>query len=78
METKHSDNWAIISVRDNGRGLTQDQMNKLYEPFFTDRKEGTGLGLLTVQNIINSHKGNIEVESEFGIGTQFTTRLPIQ
>lgn len=53
-------------------------MNKLYEPFFTDRKEGTGLGLLTVQNIINSHKGNIEVESEFGIGTQFTTRLPIQ
>jgi signal transduction histidine kinase len=48
----------------------------MFEPFFTGKQEGSGLGLTTVQNIIHGHKGKIEVESEVGKGTEFILLLP--
>ncbi|MDW3209491.1 MAG: ATP-binding protein [Reichenbachiella sp.] len=63
---------VVVKVRDNGKGLSKEDMSKLFEPFFTGKTEGTGLGLTTVQNIVRSHKGNIQAESEVGKGTIFT------
>jgi len=60
-----------LKIQDNGRGISKENMNDLFEPFFTGKKEGAGLGLTTVQNIIQSHKGKIKVESEIGKGTTF-------
>ncbi len=66
----------LIVIRDNGRGISQENINQLFEPFYTAKKEGTGLGLTTVQNIINSHGGEIDVSSELDRGTTFTITLP--
>lgn len=62
---------VVVKVQDNGKGLRKEDMSKLFEPFFTGKTEGTGLGLTTVQNIVRSHKGNIQAESEVGKGTIF-------
>ncbi|MEP5612901.1 MAG: ATP-binding protein [Cyclobacteriaceae bacterium] len=51
--------------------MSPQDIDKLFEPFFTEKKEGTGLGLVTVQNIIHSHGGNINVKSKVGKGTTF-------
>ncbi|MEO9485258.1 MAG: PAS domain S-box protein [Ekhidna sp.] len=60
-----------IKIQDNGKGISKENMNNLFEPFFTGKKEGTGLGLTTVQNIIHSHNGKIKAESEVRKGTSF-------
>ncbi|MBU2913239.1 MULTISPECIES: ATP-binding protein [Reichenbachiella] len=62
---------AILTITDNGKGIDQKSINHLFEPFFTGKKEGTGLGLTTVQNIVHSHQGVISINSELGVGTTF-------
>ncbi|PLX68096.1 MAG: hypothetical protein C0603_08265 [Denitrovibrio sp.] len=71
--------YAVISVRDNGCGIPQNKIETIFEPFFTTKKEGkgTGLGLYIVSDIISRHKGTIECYSEEGDGTEFTIKLPI-
>ncbi|MEP2026650.1 MAG: ATP-binding protein [Reichenbachiella sp.] len=76
ITTQLSGDRVIVIVSDNGKGLSKEDMSKLFEPFFTGKTEGTGLGLTTVQNIIRSHKGNIHAESEVGKGTSFTISFP--
>lgn len=66
-----------VYVSDNGKGLSKEDMSKLFEPFFTGKTEGTGLGLTTVQNIVRSHNGNIHAESEVGKGTTFKISFPV-
>ncbi len=78
IEAYTKSDWAIIQINDNGKGLSPEQQKNIFEPFFSDKKDGTGLGLITVQNIIHSHGGKIEVESEVGIGTRFAISLPIR
>ncbi len=68
---------VLVRISDNGKGMSQDDQNKLFEPFFTSKKEGTGLGLTMVQNIVHSHKGSIHVESELKKGTAFTIYFPV-
>lgn len=69
--------WVVIGVTDNGCGITQSTISRIFEPFYTsDRENGTGLGLSIVQGIIKEHGGNIEVMSNLGEGTTFTIRLP--
>lgn len=77
VATNMDSDWIKIEVKDNGKGMSQQQMTKLFEPFFTAKKEGTGLGMITVQNIVNSHSGRIDVQSTLGLGTTFTIYLPI-
>jgi PAS domain S-box-containing protein len=67
----------IITVADNGSGIPKEDMDRLFDAFFTGKKTGMGLGLVSVQNIIKQHKGRISVESEVGKGTKFTVRLPM-
>ena len=75
IETKGQDGKCVIIIKDNGTGIAKDNMQKLFEPYFTNKEKGNGLGLTNTQNIILNHKGNIHVESELGTGTVFTVTL---
>ncbi|OAB45313.1 sensor histidine kinase [Paenibacillus glacialis] len=67
---------AVIQVRDNGKGIPMSEIDKIFDPFYTTKEEGTGLGLSLCQKIIEDHNGYISVESEVGSGTVFTVKLP--
>jgi PAS domain S-box-containing protein len=79
IETKTENNNVEIIITDNGYGITRENLNKIFNPFFTTKKpgEGTGLGLSISYGIIKSHNGSIDVKSEVGKGTTFTLKLPI-
>jgi PAS domain S-box-containing protein len=70
-------NYVELVIKDNGKGISQENISQMFEPFFTGKQEGSGLGLMTVQNIIHSHNGKIQVESEIGKGTEFILLLPM-
>ncbi|MCW9046478.1 MAG: ATP-binding protein, partial [Gammaproteobacteria bacterium] len=69
LEVYEQANYLILAVRDNGPGLTVDQQTKIFEPFFTQREGGTGLGLAVAQSIIQAHHGDLLVRSQPGIGS---------
>ena len=71
------DRYVEVLVKDTGEGMTDEQMQRLFDPFFSTKEKGTGLGLAICRNIIERHKGNIEVESAIGKGTVFTIKLPV-
>ena len=69
----------VISVADTGYGIARDDLQKIFQPFFTARKKaGMGLGLSICERIIKNHGGKIEVETEQGQGTLFRVRLPVK
>lgn len=70
------DDQVCVEVEDNGSGISEENRQRLFDPFFTGKSSGMGLGLTTTQNIINSHKGNIDVESKVGEGTTFRICFP--
>jgi signal transduction histidine kinase len=65
-----------LDVIDNGVGMTGETVAQIFRPFFSTRKDGSGLGLPTTRKIIEAHKGTITVQSEVGKGTRFTLTLP--
>jgi signal transduction histidine kinase len=71
-------NFAIIRVRDNGLGLTEEDRQRVFEPFFSKKTGGTGLGLYVTHSIIERHGGYISVDSEYGVGTTFSVYLPVK
>jgi signal transduction histidine kinase/putative methionine-R-sulfoxide reductase with GAF domain len=71
------DQWIKISIQDSGIGISGEDMNKLFDPFFSTKEGGIGLGLSIAHRIIDQHHGKIEVESAPGKGTLFTLWLPI-
>ncbi|MCC7133851.1 MAG: PAS domain-containing protein [Gemmatimonadales bacterium] len=76
-ETQDRDVAAqAIEVRDTGAGITPGDLDQLFQPFFTTKAAGTGLGLSVAENIVRSHDGRIEVESAVGAGTTFRIVLP--
>ncbi len=70
------DKLVRLTFKDNGVGIPKDKLNKLYDPFFTTKADGVGLGLSISHGIINAHEGSIEVDSEVGKGTTFIIYLP--
>lgn len=68
---------CIIEFKDNGTGINDETMQKLFEPYFTSKMKGTGLGLTYTQNIILNHKGSITVDSKPGHGSTFIVTLNI-
>jgi len=75
IETRGAGEYVEVSVSDNGPGIAVADLPKVFDPFFTKRAEGTGLGLTIVHRIIDEHEGHIEVESGPG-GTVFNVTLP--
>ncbi|OGF51696.1 MAG: hypothetical protein A2044_06740, partial [Candidatus Firestonebacteria bacterium GWA2_43_8] len=74
-----SDNTSIeISITDNGQGISEENIDKLFRPFFTTKNKGTGLGLSVCKKIITGHKGNINVKSKPGKGASFAITIPIK
>ena len=69
-------NEVIITVKDNGCGMSPEVAERIFQPFFTTKKSGSGLGLAIVADIIKKHNGNISVSSIEGSGTTFTIALP--
>lgn len=69
---------AIIQVVDTGVGISPENLNKLFSPFFTTRSEGNGFGLAEVHKVVQAHGGTIEAESIISQGTSFTLKLPLQ
>jgi signal transduction histidine kinase/putative methionine-R-sulfoxide reductase with GAF domain len=69
--------WIRISIQDSGMGIPSEDMNKLFDPFFSTKEGGVGLGLSIAHRIIDQHHGKIEVESNPGEGTLFALWLPI-
>jgi len=65
-----------LSVRDHGHGIPPEQLDRIFEPFFSTKQGGSGIGLALVHRIIEAHGGQIEVHSSVGDGTQFVIRLP--
>jgi len=77
LEVYDQADYLILAVRDNGPGLTMDQQRKIFEPFFTQRAGGTGLGLAVAQSIIQAHHGDLLVRSQPGNGSNFYICLPL-
>ncbi len=78
LQTRENDGLLTILVGDNGTGIKEENLKRLFEPFYTSKSKGTGLGLTSAQNIIHNHKGTIGVESSPGVGTEFQISFPVQ
>jgi len=77
LQTGENPDGVWVSVADTGGGIPQEQINRIFEPFYTTKKRGSGLGLMIVQRIVRAHGGKIELESKFGRGTTFRIWLPL-
>jgi len=66
-----------VSVSDTGRGIPPEGVRRIFEPFYTTKKKGTGLGLMIVQRIVREHGGRISLESRLNQGTTFRVWLPL-
>lgn len=77
LEVVENDGSLTISVKDQGQGMTEEQMSKVQEGFVTTKQHGTGLGLMVVRAITRAHHGSFELESQLGVGTTAKITLPI-
>jgi len=78
LHTAHRDGVVTLSVSDTGTGLTREECERLFTPYYTTKRHGTGLGLAIVQSVVSDHHGKITVESEPGRGTTFRIELPVE
>lgn len=78
IHSEQNDYEVSLSIRDNGSGISPEDMGSLYEPYRTTKKSGTGLGLIVVRRIIREHGGELEFQSEVGEGTTVTLHFPKQ
>ncbi len=78
VSTRNEEGRAFIEIADTGVGLTAEQRERIFTPYYTSKPHGTGLGLAIVQSIVSDHGGRIRVQSEVGVGTTFVIELPIR
>lgn len=77
VQTGESPEAVWVSVADTGGGIPPEQLARIFEPFYTTKKKGTGLGLMIVQRIVRAHSGRIELDSHVGRGTTFRLWFPL-
>ena len=77
ISTRLDGNSETIRIADSGTGIDEESLAKIFEPYFTTKASGTGLGLTVVYKVIKEHRGDIFVSSELGKGTVFTIKLPV-
>jgi signal transduction histidine kinase len=78
LKTELNNDRCIVTISDNGKGIEPENISRLFEPYFTTKENGTGLGLTNTQNIILSHKASIFVKSELGKGTSFMISFKVE
>jgi signal transduction histidine kinase len=80
IKTKNQDEYILLTIADNGTGMSEEVQKRIFEPFYTTKNvgEGTGLGMSITYGIIEKHQGKIRVESKLGEGTSFEIQLPKQ
>ena len=76
LRTRRDDGKVVIEVCDTGSGLTREECERIFTPYYTSKQHGTGLGLAIVQSVVSDHGGRISVQSEPGKGTTFVIELP--
>ncbi len=76
MPNLNQGKYIKVTVRDEGTGIDQNHLDRIFDPYFSTKQTGSGLGLATTYSIINKHSGYISVDSELGKGTTFTLYLP--
>jgi two-component system sensor histidine kinase PilS (NtrC family) len=76
LQVSNESAFAVLTVGDTGAGIPKTHFERIFEPFYSTKSGGTGLGLATVARIVDDHRGNIDVDSEPGRGTVFTVRFP--
>lgn len=69
--TEESTDAVVVTIADNGKGISADQKDKLFDPFYSEKPGGTGLGLTSTRNIITSHEATVDIDSELNKGTSF-------
>ncbi len=74
---QHAGNNGVLTITDNGCGISEEHISRLFEPYFTQKRNGIGLGLAFTLNILQSHKAKIDVASTPGAGTTFTVTFPL-
>jgi signal transduction histidine kinase len=77
IKTERKGDEALVSVTDTGTGINEANLSKIFEPYFTTKETGSGLGLTLVFKIVREHRGEISVKSKEGEGTSFTISLPV-
>jgi two-component system, sporulation sensor kinase E len=77
ISTERKDDAVLLTVRDSGVGIPEDNLNKIFEPYFTTKETGSGLGLTLVFKIVKEHGAEISVSSREGMGTAFTIQFPV-
>lgn len=78
LGTESRENGVCLVVADTGGGIPQEMLSRIFEPFYTTKKKGSGLGLMIVQRIVRDHGGRIQIESNVGQGTSFRVWLPVE
>jgi signal transduction histidine kinase len=76
LRTAHENGGVDLEISDTGKGLTPEECERLFTPYYTTKQHGTGLGLAIVQSVVSDHGGSISVESETSVGTSFHIHLP--
>ena len=76
IRTRATDEWVLVEFEDNGEGIPPEHFDPIFEPFFSTKPTGTGLGLFVSHNIVQAHQGSIDVRNNEGPGATFTVRLP--
>lgn len=76
VQAKKHRKKILITVQDNGKGMSEEEMRHIFDPFFSKKKEGMGIGLYLTKKIIEAHEGKIECESRLGKGTSFLIQIP--
>ncbi len=78
LSTSMERDYAVLAIRDTGRGMPADVVDKVFVPFYTTKIGGSGLGMVFVRQIVDEHRGDISLESEVGVGTAVTIKLPLR
>lgn len=78
IKTDVDENYVLIIFTDTGGGISSDDMSKIFDPYFTTKKSGSGLGLMIVRRIVREHRGEIDIVSHEGQGVSLTIRLPLR
>ena len=76
LRTRGEDGKVLIEIADTGSGLTPEECERIFTPYYTSKGHGTGLGLAIVQSVVSDHGGSVRVQSEPGRGTTFVVELP--